>query len=64
MKNLIREIRQRQEMQQKQLAAQAGISQPYLHDLENGARGARPDTLQRIADALGVTVDELTEKAG
>jgi transcriptional regulator with XRE-family HTH domain len=64
LKNLIREIRQRQEMQQKQLAALAEISQPYLHDLENGARGARPDTLQRIADALGVTVDELTEKAG
>ena len=49
---------------QKDLAIAANISRPYLHDLENNRRGAKPETLQRIAEALGVTVDELTEKAG
>ena len=37
----------------------AGVSPPFLYDLENGRRGARPETMERIAAALGVTVEEL-----
>ena len=65
MKNKIKVIRQRKGMQQKELALAANISQPYLYDLENGARGAKESTLQRIADVLGVSVDDLFDrKAG
>ena len=60
----IREIRERKQLMQKELATAAHISRPYLHDLEYNRRGAKKETLQRIADALGVTVEELTEKAG
>ena len=63
MANCIKAIRIEKGMQQKELAASAKISAPYLHDLENGARGAKPETLKRIADALGVTVEELTGNA-
>ena len=49
-------------MTQTELAQLADISQPYLHDLENERRGARPETLERIAAALGVTVEELIDK--
>ena len=51
---------------QKELATAANVSRPYLHDLENNRRGAKAETLQRIADALGVEVTELqaNEKEG
>ena len=62
--NRIKEIRESKHLMQKELAESAMISRPYLHDLENNRRGARPETYQRIADALGVTVEELMEKAG
>ena len=60
--NRIKEIREKQGLQQKELAAITGFSAPYLHDLENNRRGAKPETLQRIADALGVPVEELVRK--
>ena len=62
--NRIKEIREAQGMTQTELAARAAVSQPYIHDLENNNRGARRETLERVANALGVTVDELAEKAG
>ena len=60
----IRELREEKQITQKELAIAANISRPYLHDLEYNRRGARPETLQRIADALGVPVEEMTAKAG
>lgn len=57
----IKEIRERVGIQQKDLAERAEISRPFLCDLENNRRGAKDETLRRIADALGVTVDELKE---
>ncbi|MCY0924321.1 MULTISPECIES: helix-turn-helix domain-containing protein [unclassified Streptomyces] len=44
---------------QRQLAAKAGVSQPYISLLIKGARGARPETAWRIASALGVLIEEL-----
>ena len=61
--NHIKKMREERKLSQVQLAKLANISQPYLHDLENGARGAKPETLKRIADVLGVTVEELTGNA-
>lgn len=59
----IKELRERSGLMQKDLAELAMVSPPYLHDLENDRRGAKPETLQRIARALGVSVSEL-EKSG
>ena len=44
---------------QIELAESAGVSQPYICDLENNRRGAKPETLTKIADTLGVTVEDL-----
>lgn len=44
---------------QSELAASAGLSAPYLSQIESGARSAAADTLKRLADALGVAVDDL-----
>ena len=41
------------------LAKEAGISCPFLLDLERQARSAKPETFERIAAALGVPVNEL-----
>lgn len=60
--NRIKKLREALKISQKELSGKAGVSQPYIHDLENNKRGARPETLQRIADALGVTVNLLTDE--
>ena len=60
----IREVRISKGVTQSFLAVSAKVSQPYINDLEHNRRGAKPETLKRIADALGVSVEELMEKAG
>lgn len=64
--NRIKELRERKNISQKSLAIMANVSQPYLHDLEKGARGAKPETFERIASALQVPVETIfdTQKAG
>lgn len=46
------------------VAREAGISIQFLADFEQGRRSAKRETEQRIADALGVTVEELHESKG
>lgn len=63
--NRIKEVRKNAKMTQVELASMAKISQPFLHDLESNHRSAKPETLERIAEALKVSVKELIEeKAG
>lgn len=57
----LRELRRAKGVKQYELAAKAGISQPFLHDLERGNRNAKPETLARIAAALDCTVAEIKE---
>lgn len=60
--NQIKSIRKEKGITQRELANKAEISAPYLFDLENNRRGAKPETLERIAAALGVTTAELIDK--
>ena len=60
--NRVREIRNELKVTQQAVAEAAGISRPFLVDIEKDRRGARPETWQRIADALGVSVEDLTDK--
>lgn len=60
--NRIKKLRESKHMMQKDLAEIAMISRPYLHDLENNRRGAKPETYERIAAALGVSVSDLIEQ--
>lgn len=62
--NRIKELREAQGINQKTLSEMVGISRPFLCDLEKNRRGAKPETYQRIADALDVPVAELMQKAG
>lgn len=46
-------------MSARGLADAAGLSQPYLSQIESGKRDGSVDTLKKIAAALGVTIDDL-----
>lgn len=57
--NNIKAIRLKKEMMQKDLALAVGVSAPFIHDIENGHRNAKPSTMRKIAEVLGCTVEEL-----
>jgi len=64
MHNNIRELREAAGMTQGELAGRAGVSRPYLSNVENGAAEPTVKKAAAIARALGVTVDELFPSAG
>ena len=57
--NNIKAIRRNKGMTMTELANIVGVSVPYIYDLENGNRGAKPETLEKIASALGCSVEDL-----
>ena len=57
--NPIRVWREHRGMTLGQLGARAGLSKGYLSDLEKGKRAGPVETLQAIAGALGVSLEEL-----
>ncbi|NIM06696.1 MAG: helix-turn-helix domain-containing protein, partial [Armatimonadetes bacterium] len=57
--NSIRVWRKHRGMTQPQLAEAAGISTPYLSQIETGKRTGAPDVLAAIAKALGLSLDDI-----
>lgn len=55
----IKEARKRAGLTQKQLADKLGISYVGISQWENNQRNPKLETLQRIADALGVDVETI-----
>jgi len=51
---LIRRQRELAELSMRQVAAMAGISNPYLSQIEHGLRAPSADVLETIAATLGV----------
>ena len=60
--NEMRRIRKDRGMTLCAVASKAGISIQFLADLERDRRSAKPETMQRIADVLGVKVEEMKDK--
>ncbi len=48
----------------RQLAQQAGVSNPYLSQIERGLRKPSADVLQQIARALRISAEQLYLRAG
>jgi transcriptional regulator with XRE-family HTH domain len=48
----------------RQLASQAGVSNPYLSQIERGLRKPSADVLQQIAKALRISAEQLYVRAG
>ena len=59
--NPIRVWREFRALTQQQLAGKAGISKPYLSQLESGKRRGTTEVLKRIAEALDVSLEDLVE---
>ncbi len=57
--NSIRVWREYRGLTQQQVAAEAGISKPYLSQLESGQRKGTTDVLTAVAKALNVSLDDL-----
>lgn len=55
----IKVLRTARDMSRRELAEAAGISYPYLSEIENGTKGGSPRALRPIAEALGVPLHEL-----
>jgi transcriptional regulator with XRE-family HTH domain len=58
----IRQLREAAGLGRRQLADAAKISQVFLNKLEQGERRPSPETLEKIANALGLTVSDLAAK--
>jgi transcriptional regulator with XRE-family HTH domain len=56
---IIRRQRELAELSMRQVAAMAGISNPYLSQIEHGLRAPSEDVLRAIADSLNVSADLL-----
>ncbi len=61
---IIRQQRELAEMSMRQFAQIAGISNPYLSQIERGLRAPSQHVLDGIARALKVSADALYEQAG
>lgn len=57
--NPIKVWREFRELTQQQLAEAAGISKPYLSQIETAKRRGTTEVINAIAKALDVTIDEL-----
>jgi transcriptional regulator with XRE-family HTH domain len=61
---IIRHQRELAELSMRRFAELAGISNPYLSQIERGLRAPSEQVLEAIATALGVSVDALYQQAG
>src|SRR5690242_21605266 len=60
----IREQRNGSQISLRQLARQAGVSNPYLSQIERGLRKPSAEILQQIAKALRISAEALYVQAG
>jgi transcriptional regulator with XRE-family HTH domain len=60
----IREQREQAQVSLRQLARLAGVSNPYLSQIERGLRKPSADILQQIAKGLRISAEQLYVRAG
>lgn len=55
----IKYLRQKRGMSQLDLSLESNVNKNYICDLENGRRNPSLEILERISDALSITLEEL-----
>ncbi len=59
--NRIKEVREQNDYSQAKLAEETDLSVSYISHIENAKRKASLESIVRIVNVLGITVDELLE---
>jgi len=62
--DFIRDLRRNAKISLRQLAEQAGVSNPYLSQIERGLRKPSAEVLQQLAGALRVSTPVMYLRAG
>jgi transcriptional regulator with XRE-family HTH domain len=62
--DFIRDLRRNAQISLRQLAEQAGVSNPYLSQIERGLRKPSAEVLQQLASALRVSTPLMYLRAG
>ena len=60
----IREVRRSEHLSLRKLSEMAGVSNPYLSQIERGLRKPSAEILQQIANALQISAETLYIRAG
>lgn len=60
----LKEQRVNSQLSLRQLAEQAGVSNPYLSQIERGLRKPSAEVMQQIAKALRISAEQLYIRAG
>lgn len=55
----LKHLRLKRELSLKELASNVGLSPSYLNEIERGKKHPKPEKVERLAEALGVTYNEL-----
>ena len=58
----MKKLREERVLSQRELAHMAGLTQMTVWRLENGYRDARPETIRKLAQVLGVEPKELVKR--
>jgi transcriptional regulator with XRE-family HTH domain len=62
--DFLQEQRRHAQLSLRQLADQAGVSNPYLSQIERGIRKPSADVLQQIAKSLRISAEAMYVRAG
>ena len=52
-------LRKQRKLSQEELSFRSNVNKNYISDLENGRRNVSIEILGKIADALGISLEEL-----
>lgn len=55
----LKSLRRERVLSQQDLERISGVAQHTISDLESGKRGARPSTIRKLAEALGVSPQKI-----
>lgn len=55
----LKKIRAEEKMSQGDIARKLGVDRGYISNIENGKKNPTLATIERLANALGISVDEL-----
>lgn len=58
----VRRVRRWRELSQESLALEAGLSRPYLGEIERAVRSVSIDAMEQIATALNVPLRDLVDQ--